>query len=48
MSQNDQTHYKNLVAFAARLLKSVWPFWDIMYERVNSQTILKKLQAHRW
>ena len=22
--------FKNLVANAARLLKSVWPFWDVM------------------
>ena len=31
MSQNVQTHFKNLAAFAARFLKCVWPFWDIMY-----------------
>ena len=28
MSQNGQTHIKNLTAFAARFLKCVWPFWD--------------------
>ena len=32
MSQNGQTHFKNLAAFAARFLKCVWPFWDIMYK----------------
>ena len=32
MSQNGQTHFKNLSAFAARFLKCVWPFWDIMGE----------------
>ena len=26
MSQNGQTHVKNLAAFAARFLKCVWPF----------------------
>ena len=36
MSQNDQTHFKNLAANAERFLKSVWPFWDIMHWRVNA------------
>ena len=36
MSQNDQAHFKNLTAFAAKFLKCVWPFWDIMHERVKS------------
>ena len=31
MSQNDQTHFKNLAATAARFLKWFWPFWDIMH-----------------
>ena len=35
MSQNDQTHFKNLAANAARFLKCVWSFWDIMHKRVN-------------
>ena len=35
MSQNGQTHFKNLAAFAARFLKCVWPFWDIMHWRVT-------------
>ena len=26
-----QTHFKNLAANAARFLKCVWPFWDLMY-----------------
>ena len=38
MFQNDQTHLKNLAANVARLLKFVWPFWDIMYYRVNPLT----------
>ena len=29
MAENDQTHFKNLAAFAARFLKCVWPFYDI-------------------
>ena len=36
MSQNGQTHFKNLAEFAARLLKYVWPFWDIMHWWVKS------------
>ena len=35
MSQNGPTQLKNLAAFAARLLKRVWPFWDIMHQRVK-------------
>ena len=30
MSQNGQTHFKTLAAFAAKFLKCVWPFWDII------------------
>ena len=30
-SQNGQTHFKNLKANAARFLKCVWPFWDVMH-----------------
>ena len=29
MSQNGQTNFKNLEAFAARFLKCAWPFYDI-------------------
>ena len=36
MSQNGQAHFKNLAANAARFLECVWPFWDIMYEGVNT------------
>ena len=28
-------HTTNLAANAARFLKCVWPFWDIMHQRVN-------------
>ena len=31
MSQNGQTYFKNPAAFAARFLKSVWLFWDILH-----------------
>ena len=31
LSQNVQTHFKNLAANAARYLKCVCPFWDIMH-----------------
>ena len=29
MAQDGQTHYKDFTAFATRLLKCVWPFWDM-------------------
>ena len=29
MLQNGQTHFKNLAAFVAKFLKSVWSFYDI-------------------
>ena len=31
MSQDGQAHFKNIAAHAARFLKCVWPFWDIMH-----------------
>ena len=31
MSQNGQTHFKNLAANAARFLKGVLPYWDILH-----------------
>ena len=31
MPQNGQTYFKNLAAFAARFLKYVCPFWDLMH-----------------
>ena len=33
---NSETHLKNLAAFAARFLKRVWPFWNIMHQRVKA------------
>ena len=33
ISQNGQTHFKNLAANAARFLNCAWPFWDIMHYR---------------
>ena len=35
MSQNGQTYFKNLEAFAARFLTFIWPFWGIMHGRVK-------------
>ena len=49
MSQNDQTHFKNFAANAAKVLKCVWPFWDIMHYGVKvnlfnlSNDIINKL-----
>ena len=37
MTQNDQTHFKNLVAFAARFLNCVRPFWDILIKGLTIQ-----------
>ena len=31
MSENGQAHFKNLEANAARLLKCLCPFWDVMH-----------------
>ena len=39
MSQDGQTHFKNLAGNAARLLKCVWPFWDIMHIKGSSLTL---------
>ena len=47
MSQNGQTHFKNLAAVAARFLKCVWPFWDIMQERVKSGCLFNKVAGLR-
>ena len=41
MSQNGQTNFKNLTAFAARFLKCVWPFYDIAKQRVNINSMTK-------
>ena len=30
MTQNGQTHFENPAAFAARFLKRLWPFSDII------------------
>ena len=35
MSENGQTHFKNLALFAPRFLKYIWPFWDIMLWRTK-------------
>ena len=35
MSKNDQTFWKTYVVNTARFLKYVWPFFDIMHERVS-------------
>ena len=35
MSQNGQTHFKNLAALATRFLKCTWPFWDMMHLTVK-------------
>ena len=34
-TQNGQTHFKNFAANAPKFLKCVWPFWEVMYEKVD-------------
>ena len=41
MSQNCQTYFNNLAANAARFLKCVGPFWDIVY--LSVKTVLQFL-----
>ena len=36
MSQNGQTHFKNLTANTARFFRCSWPFWSIMHVSVHS------------
>ena len=36
MSENGQTHFKNLAAFAA-------PFWDVMHERVKNILLFRSI-----
>ena len=40
MSQNGQTHFKNHAVNVARFLKCVWPFWDIMHQRVKYERMM--------
>ena len=35
ISQNGQTHFKNLEQNAAKFLKCVWSFWDIMIKGLS-------------
>ena len=41
MSQNGQTHFKNLL-YISIFLKCVWPFGNIMHLRVNGILRVKK------
>ena len=41
ISQNGQTHFKNLAAFSARFLKCVWPFYDIAKQKVKKWPALR-------
>ena len=43
MSENGQTHFKNLAANAARLLKCVWPFRDIMHLSFNETLAVSQI-----
>ena len=49
MSHNGQAHFKNLAANAAKFLKCVWLFWDIMNWSVNiGKYMLKVNDKHVW
>ena len=37
MLKNGQTYFNNLVVYTARLLKHVWPFFNIMLEGLNNE-----------
>ena len=39
MSQNCQTHFTNLPAFAAKYFKYEWQFWDIMHCKGSELTL---------
>ena len=45
MSQNHQAHFKNLTAYAARFLKSTWPFWYIIHEMINYEHVVTSEQV---
>ena len=34
------SNFKDLAAFAARFLKCVWPFWDVMHQKVKNGNTL--------
>ena len=48
MSQNGQTHFKDLAANAERFLNCAWTFWDIMHWRFKEHffdAIIKKRES---
>ena len=47
MPQNGQKHFKNLAAFAAKFLKCVWTFWDVMHYRVKI-ILIQNADFERW
>ena len=40
-SQNG--HFENLAAFTARFIKCVWPFWDVMHQKIKLVEITRTL-----
>ena len=46
LSTKFQTLFKNLTANAAKFLKCIWPFWDVMqHERFKTGKITKNVSA---
>ena len=41
MLKNGQTYFKNLAVFTSQNLKYVWPFFNIICERVEHRTKLE-------
>lgn len=51
MSQRGQQHVKKVAAFAAQYLMCVWPFSEIMHERVKdlcNENLKKKNATFNW
>ena len=48
MSQNSQTHFKNLAVFAARFLKYAWLFWGNINERLSFEWEMKQYVLNKF
>ena len=48
--QNGQTHFQNIAAFAARFLRYIWPFLELVHKRVKNikKTFSIKLELQKW
>ena len=46
MLKSGQTYFKSLAVYTAKFLKYVWPFFNIVYERVNPLSYSSFIQDH--